>query len=133
MPWTQTELMMDAVQVGRRGIMGHNSKFDRRAFLRTTGLMGTAATLGDSLLSGCAPQVDYAGIGAEYQPGFVPGGSILDMAASEAPIDHVVILMMENRSFDHYLGWLGRDGDYLQNGVRRYGDSFRIDAQSAQT
>ena len=22
------------------------------------------------------------------------------------PIDHFVILMMENRSFDHYFGWL---------------------------
>ena len=26
-------------------------------------------------------------------------------------IDHVIVLMMENRSFDHYLGWLpGADG-----------------------
>jgi phospholipase C len=22
------------------------------------------------------------------------------------PIEHVIVLMMENRSFDHYLGWL---------------------------
>lgn len=30
---------------------------------------------------------------------------------SSAGIDHVVVLMMENRSFDHYLGWLpGSDG-----------------------
>ncbi|MBO0843021.1 MAG: phospholipase, partial [Nocardioides sp.] len=33
-------------------------------------------------------------------------------AADELPdpadsgIDHIVVLMMENRSFDHYLGWL---------------------------
>ena len=27
------------------------------------------------------------------------------------PIDTIVVLMMENRSFDHYLGWLpGADG-----------------------
>ena len=26
------------------------------------------------------------------------------------PLDHVVVLMMENRSFDHYLGWLGDAG-----------------------
>ena len=26
-------------------------------------------------------------------------------------IDHIVVVMMENRSFDHYLGWLpGADG-----------------------
>src|SRR4051794_34695347 len=30
----------------------------------------------------------------------------------DAPFDHVVILMMENRSFDHLLGWLpGADGE----------------------
>jgi phospholipase C len=29
----------------------------------------------------------------------------------ESGIDHIVVLMMENRSFDHYLGWLdGADG-----------------------
>ena len=32
-------------------------------------------------------------------------------AANEAPFDVVVVLMMENRSFDHFLGWLpGADG-----------------------
>ena len=32
-------------------------------------------------------------------------------APSASGIDHVVVLMMENRSFDHYLGWLpGADG-----------------------
>src|SRR3954447_6707289 len=32
-------------------------------------------------------------------------------APSVSGIDHVVVLMMENRSFDHYLGWLpGSDG-----------------------
>src|SRR4051812_11877532 len=30
---------------------------------------------------------------------------------ADAPFDHVVVLMMENRSFDHMLGWLpGADG-----------------------
>ncbi len=31
-----------------------------------------------------------------------------------SPIDHFVILMMENRSFDHYFGWL-RDADAAQH------------------
>src|SRR3954453_13395163 len=36
-------------------------------------------------------------------------------------IDHIVVLMMENRSFDHYLGWLpGADG--RQEGLT-YSDS----------
>lgn len=29
-------------------------------------------------------------------------------------IDHFVVLMMENRSFDHYFGWLGADADARQ-------------------
>ena len=104
-------------------------QLDRRAFLRATGLLGTASVLG-----ACAPPVDLDldGIGREYHPDFVPSGSILDLPASEAPIDHVVILMMENRSFDHYLGWLGRDAGFLERGVRNYGSTFRIDAVSNQ-
>jgi phospholipase C len=32
-------------------------------------------------------------------------------APSASGIDHIIVLMMENRSFDHYLGWLpGADG-----------------------
>jgi phospholipase C len=32
-------------------------------------------------------------------------------APADSGIDHIVVLMMENRSFDHYLGWLpGADG-----------------------
>ncbi|WP_458691062.1 alkaline phosphatase family protein [Nocardia tengchongensis] len=30
---------------------------------------------------------------------------------ADCGIDHIIVLMMENRSFDHYLGWLpGADG-----------------------
>ena len=40
-----------------------------------------------------------------------PGGS---------GIDHIVVLMMENRSFDHFLGWLpGADGKQAGLSVRR--------------
>jgi phospholipase C len=40
-----------------------------------------------------------------------------------APFEHVVVLMMENRSFDHFLGWLpGADG--IQQG-RAYWDTSR--------
>jgi phospholipase C len=32
----------------------------------------------------------------------------------DTPIDHFVIVMMENRSFDHYFGWLGDVADGVQ-------------------
>ena len=38
--------------------------------------------------------------------------------------------MMENRSFDHYLGWLGNDEEYLDEGRRRWGSKFRVDAKN---
>ena len=109
---------------------------NRRGFLRTSSLYGSAALLGESLLNGCAVQPPAAvtpGTGAEYQPTRLPTGSLLSLPASEAPIDHVVILMMENRSFDHYMGWLSRDEGYLERGLSRYGSSFSIDALSSQT
>jgi len=34
--------------------------------------------------------------------------------------------MLENRSFDHVLGWLGSDETYLEEGRRQFGSSFRI-------
>ena len=53
--------------------------------------------------------------------------SILNHPASMSPIDTVVILMMENRSFDHYLGWLATDEPYLEAGRSRYGAGFAVD------
>ena len=58
----------------------------------------------------------------------LPGGTLIAEAARRQarglpsprrmPLDHVVVVMMENRSFDHYLGWLpGADGDQTQSVV----------------
>jgi len=58
----------------------------------------------------------------------LPGGTLIAEAARRQarglpsprrmPLDHVVVVMMENRSFDHYLGWLpGADGDQTQSFV----------------
>ncbi len=105
---------------------------DRRDFLRVSGAVGASAALG-SALSSCSPVRGTAGLGREYFPAGLPEGSILSVPASEAPIDHVVILMMENRSFDHYLGWLARDDGYLERGRRNYGADFSIDGQQSQT
>jgi phospholipase C len=106
----------------------------RREFLRVGGAVGAAAALGP-VLSACAPvpATGGSGGGAEYFPTRLPGGSVLDLPASEAPIDHVVVLMMENRSFDHYLGWLGSDEAYLERGRSNYGAGFTIDARPQQT
>jgi phospholipase C len=57
----------------------------------------------------------------------LPASTLLSEAASAAArrsalpaprnveIDHFVVLMMENRSFDHYFGWLAGEADALQD------------------
>lgn len=106
---------------------------DRRQFFRASGALGLGAALGPSFLSACVPVGPSGGIGAEYFPTGVPGGSILDLPASESPIDHVVVVMMENRSFDHYLGWLSTDEGYWERGRSHYGAGFTVDAAPHQT
>jgi phospholipase C len=59
--------------------------------------------------------------------------SVLDRPAAESGIDTVVVVMMENRSFDSYLGWLARDHDYLEAGRSRYGHRFAVDGKSFQS
>ena len=76
----------------------------RRDFLRGTayaaGLAGMAALPLNTLLTEAA----------KAQSGGLP-------SPTEMPIDHFVVIMQENRSFDHYLGWLpGADG--MQAGLQ---------------
>ena len=59
--------------------------------------------------------------------------SMLDRSAAEAPFDTVVVVVMENRSFDHFFGWLGTDAAYLAAGQARYGSRFRIDGRQDLT
>jgi len=102
-----------------------NDGTDRRSFLVGTGVTAAAAWAAPTIVS--APAASAA-----TQPP-VPPGSILDQPASEAPIDHIVIVMMENRSFDHWLGWLAEDAAYLSAGLSRYGAGFTVDGQQHQT
>src|SRR5215470_7104177 len=60
----------------------------RRSFLQLVGA-STAAVTGSEFLAQAA---------ARAAPGLSPNGL--------GGIEHVVVLMMENRSFDHFLGWL---------------------------
>jgi phospholipase C len=90
----------------------------RRDFLRSAAAAGAATALGPQLPDAFAHRL--------------PGGSILDLPASSAPIDTIVVCMMENRSFDHYLGWLANDEAYLEAGRSRYGRRFHVDADNSQ-
>jgi len=83
----------------------------RRKFLETSGAVGAAGLLGAGLTQ--------SGGGASASA----STPALPSTPATSGIDHVVVVMMENRSFDHFLGWLpGADG--RQAGLRftdRYG------------
>jgi phospholipase C len=91
----------------------------RRDLLRTTAAIGAASMFGPGLRDAEAKRLR--------------GGSILDLPAADSPIDTVVVLMMENRSFDHYMGWLGSDETYLDEGRRRWGSRFAVEASTEET
>jgi hypothetical protein len=104
---------------------------NRREFLRAAGLAGGAAMLGGSGLLACSDGSSTGGRpSATHVPRLpLPSDSMLGHPSTESPIDTVVVLMMENRSFDHYLGWLGHDEGYLDDGRRRYGKDFNVNAR----
>ncbi len=93
---------------------------DRREFLRRAALLGGATAL-------FGPRLPSA-LALDGVPS-IAGGSLLDLPAADAPIDTIVVLMMENRSFDHYLGWLRRDREYRIEGRRRH-RGFRVTARN---
>jgi len=87
------------------------ARVSRRQFLSAGAVAGAGLMLGDLL-----PQRVLA----------APSASALPPTGANAPFDHVVICMMENRSFDHFLGWLpGANGkqaglSYLDKAGVRY-------------
>src|SRR6185503_18907092 len=97
-------------------------RLTRRDFLRGAAIAGGSAAL-------LGPRIPEAFAGP--RPKRIRGGSILDLPASASPIDHVVVIMMENRSFDHYLGWLGTDEAYREAGRARY-SRFRVKADNSR-
>lgn len=99
----------------RRGSLVSDVSVNRRQFLTSAALIGGAAT------------ASAAGLGSW-------GGTTRSASAAtplpdpaRSGIDHIVVVMMENRSFDHFLGWLpGADGK--QDGLvftDRYGVRHR--------
>ena len=86
-------------------------KLDRRNFLQ-----GAAVTSGAALL-GSASSLTSGATLHEFQS--VPEISL--PAPQDSGIEHVVVVMMENRSFDHFLGWLP-GGDGKQAGLQYVND-----------
>ncbi len=90
----------------QRSEIGQNpeetSGLSRRQFLA-----GLAATSGALALAGCGEDlVPVSGGTGRTDPELQP---LPD--PNESGIEHIVVVMMENRSFDHFLGWVpGADG-----------------------
>jgi phospholipase C len=99
---------------------------DRREFLRRTAQLGGAVALGGPALA-MAPRRTGGRLAAEDFT------SMLEQPAKESPIDTVVVVMMENRSFDHYFGWLADDKKYIERGKKRYGKRFRVAGKQRQS
>ncbi|MBV8463587.1 MAG: hypothetical protein JO368_09855, partial [Acidimicrobiales bacterium] len=123
--------------------MGEGSKFGRREFLG--GAMGVAAAavgLDASSAGADARHRRYRALAPDGSApsgalGLGPGGKLLKPDSLPHPhlppgtdslpqIDHVVVLMMENHSFDDHFGKLGR-GD----GLRVNGDGQPLDYNPA--
>ncbi|MEC9362061.1 MAG: phospholipase C, phosphocholine-specific [Pseudomonadota bacterium] len=83
------------------------STMDRRRFLKLAGTSAAAASL--------LPQVLREALAI---PAAMRSGTIMD-------VEHVVILMQENRSFDHYFGTM--------RGVRGFGDRFTVPQSGGRT
>lgn len=97
--------------------MSHNDSFDisRRRVL--AGIAGSAA--GASLLAACASSEAPAesGLPEDYVPAQHPPAGKTLPKPEDSGIEHIVVVMMENRSFDHMLGWVpGANG--RQAGLR---------------
>jgi phospholipase C len=102
---------------------------NRREFLRTAGLVGGAVIGGPTLLGfgkTSTPTARAASRAAVLAGGQIPGDSVLNHPASECPVDTVVVLTMENRSFDHYFGHLATDRTYMEEGRRAWGKDFAL-------
>jgi phospholipase C len=99
---------------------------NRRQFLRTAGLVGGATLVGGRDILGLGDAARAATRAPMLAGPQVPADSVLNSPASECPIDTVLVLTMENRSFDHYFGHLAADRQYLDEGRRRYGKEFSV-------
>ena len=83
---------------------------DRRSFFRTLGGAGLAAAFSPGRAQNVSGSITVG------VPGLVSGsititGSVTLPPPAQSGIEHIVVVTMENRSFDHFLGWLpGAEG-----------------------
>jgi phospholipase C len=108
----------------------------RRAFLAKAGLGAAAAWTAPVIMSTAAHAATSASSPtSSSSPTSTATGSapLLSVDAAQSPVQHIVILMMENRSFDHWLGWLSTEAGYLAAGRSRYGGGFHVEADLHQT
>src|SRR5689334_916251 len=83
----------------------------RREVLRGAGALGLGMTLGGWDLAAAAGH-------RRRKPGVLPHPHLPEGTDALPAIEHIIVLMMENHSFDNYLGVLGRgDGFRLRHGV----------------
>jgi phospholipase C len=92
----------------------NESGWSRRRFLKQTGMAAVASSL--PALPGCGNSSGTPGADTAV-PRALPD-------PKDSGIDHVVVVMMENRSFDHMLGWVpGADGIQAQRFVDSNGET----------
>src|SRR4051794_18597297 len=103
---------------------------DRREFIQLGAMTGAAVVLANACSSGSDDK--KSGSGATTATTVPKTASVLDGPVTESGIDTVVIVMMENRSFDSYFGWLARDDAYLDAGRSKYGAKFAVNGKSEQ-
>src|SRR3954453_18488697 len=91
----------DPLQAERWEATDSDGFLRRREFLQRTAVAGgLAASMGLAL----GPQTLIAQAARPQRGAKLP-------RAAQRPMDTFVVLMMENRSFDHFMGWLpGADG-----------------------
>ncbi len=85
---------------------------NRRRFLQAAAGAGVAATLGPASRLGRAQGPSGSGPILTGIPELVSGSVLITDSLTlpppqESGIQHIVVVTMENRSFDHFLGWLG--------------------------
>jgi phospholipase C len=90
----------------------------RRTLLRTAAAGGAALLATRGLPAWARPVIHASGL---RQPGSLPFPNLPEGAASMPEIEHIVVLMMENHSFDNLLGMVAH-----QVPGRRGVDGFRV-------
>lgn len=122
--------------VDGRNVTARATSLDRRTFLKGAvaggAVLGGAAWLGACSSSPDASKTVTTAARATTTTTRTRPTALLDIPATSSPVDHVVVLMQENRSFDHWLGWLATDEAHSEAGRRRYGRDFAVTGDVAQ-